>query len=287
MRRLALILAACLGVHAVAADSALKEQITGMFREKKWAEAQVTLETLTAAEPANAEAFFYLGESFLYRDQGEPAVPPLEKAVALAPANSDYRRHLGDAYGLSAQQAGFFSKTGWALKCKAAYEKAVELDPKNISARQSLLEYYRQAPGFAGGGMDLAYAEAAEIQKLDPVRGRLAYAGLYVSEKKYAEAFALYEQVIKDSPDDYAALYQVGRLAAVSGVNVDRGLTALRRCLTLTPPSGQPGFSPTQWRIGNLLEKKGDKGGARAAYEAALKADPNFAQARESLKKLD
>jgi tetratricopeptide (TPR) repeat protein len=287
MRRILFVLFASLAVRAAADDSPLKQQITGLFHDKKWSEAQAALEKLTAAEPDNAEAFFYLGESFLYRDQGEPAVPPLEKAVALAPANSDYRRHLGDAYGLSAQQAGFFSKTGWALKCKAAYEKAVELDPKNVTARQSLLEFYRQAPGFAGGGMDLAYAEAAEIQKIDPVRGRLAYAGLYVGEKKYSEAFAIYEEILTTAPDDYAALYQIGRLAAVSGQRLDSGLAALRRCLKMTPPADQPGTAPTNWRLGNILEKKGDKAGARVAYEAALKADPKFAQAIESLKKLD
>jgi tetratricopeptide (TPR) repeat protein len=287
MRRLVPVLLASLAVQAAAADSPLKQQITGLFREKKYAEAQAALDPLVAREPDNAEALFYLGETYLYRDLGEGAVAPLERAVALAPANSDYRRHLGDAYGLSAQQAGFFSKTGWALKCKAAYEKAVELDPKNLSARQSLLEFYRQAPGFAGGGMDLAYAEAAEIQRLDPVRGRLAYAGLYAGEKKFSQAAAIYDEILKGDPDNYAALYQLGRLAAIGGTDPDRGLAALRRCLALPAPADQPGFAPASWRVGNILEKKGDKAGARAAYEAAVKADPKFAPAADSLKKLD
>jgi tetratricopeptide (TPR) repeat protein len=287
MRRVLFVLLVLTAARVVAAEITLKEQITGLFHEKKWSEAQAVLEKITATEPNNAEALFFLGETFLYRDQGEPAVPPLEKAVALAPANSDYRRHLGDAYGLSAQQAGFFSKTGWALKCKAAYEKAVELDPKNVTARLSLLEFYRQAPGFAGGGMDLAYAEAEEIRKIDPARGRNALAGLYAGEKKYSEAFAVYDEILRANPDDYAALYQFGRIAVVSGQRLDEGLTALRKCLALTPPAGQPGAAPTHWRIGNILEKKDDQAGARAAYRAALKADPDFAQASESLKKLD
>ncbi|HVU16221.1 MAG TPA: tetratricopeptide repeat protein [Candidatus Didemnitutus sp.] len=51
----------------------------------------------------------------------------------------------------------------------------------------------------------------------------------------------------------------------------------LRRCLELKAPKGQPDFSPVQWRLGNILERQGDKAGARAAYEAAVKADPHFA----------
>ena len=94
--------------------------------------------------------------------------------------------------------------------------------------------------------------------------------------------------MLKESPDDYAALYQIGRIAALSGQQLDRGLASLRRCLTLTPPAtpNTPGHAAAHWRIGNLLEKKGDQPGARAAYEAALKLDPTFLGAIDALKKL-
>lgn len=269
-----------------AADSALREQVTELFRHRQWSEAQAVLEKVVAAEPGNAEAYFYLGQTQLNRGDTEKAVLSFEKATTLAPANSEYFRLLGDSYGITAQKAGIFSKFGWAKKCKAAYDKAVELDPNSINARWSVMEYCRQAPAIAGGGMDGAYTQAEAIRKLDPGRGRIAYASLYTSEKKYAEAFGLFEEALKAAPDDYAALLQIGRLAALSGERLDRGLAALRQCLRLTPPAGQPDHSRVHWRIGNILEKQGDKPGARTAYEAALKLDPKFPQALESLKKL-
>ncbi|HVU16222.1 MAG TPA: tetratricopeptide repeat protein [Candidatus Didemnitutus sp.] len=262
------------------------ETVGEMFKNEQWAPAQHLLEAVVAREPNNADAWARLGETHLHRNQGEPAVEPMEKAVALDPNNANYQRHLGDAYGLSAQQASFFSKTGWAVKCKAAYLKAVELDPKSVTNRRSLLEFYRQAPGFAGGGMDLAYAEAAEIRKLDPTAGEIEFGNLYASEKKFPEATAAFESALKSTPDSYAALYQIGRLAAIGQADAGRGLVCLRRCLELPVPKGQPDFSPVQWRLGNILERQGDKAGARAAYEAAVKADPHFAPAAESLKKL-
>ncbi len=270
-----------------AADTALHDQVADLFRHRQWAEAQALLEKAAAAEPGNAEAFFYLGQVQLNRGDLEHAVASGEQATTLAPANSEYFRVLGDAYGVTAQKAGILSKFGWAKKCKAAYDKAVELDPKNINARWSVMEYCRLAPGFVGGGMDGAYAQAAEIKKLNPPRGRVAYANLYAMEKKFPEAFAQFAEALKDSPDDYEALFQTGRLAAISGTELDTGLAALRKCLTLTPPPRQPGPAPVQWRIGNILEKKQDKAGARAAYEAALAVDPKFPQAIESLKQLD
>ena len=276
-----------LATTTFAADSALREQVTALFRQRLWAEAQAILEKAVAAEPDNAEAHYYLGVSFLNRNDAGHALPSLEKAVALAPANSNYVRHVGDAYGMTAQKAGLLSKMGWAKKCKAAYDKAVELDPTDINARWSVMEFCRQAPGFLGGGLDGAYAQAAEIKKLDPTRGRAAYASLYTADQKYSEAFAVYDELLKESPEDYGTLYQVGRLAAISGEHLDRGLAALRKCLTQNPGQGGPGHAAAHWRIGNILEKQNDKPGARAAYQAALQADPKFAQATESLKKLE
>jgi tetratricopeptide (TPR) repeat protein len=109
---------------------------------------------------------------------------------------------------------------------------------------------------------------------------------LYLKEKKYPEAFALYEEVLQAKPDDYMALYQYGRLSAMSGERPDRGIDCLRKALTLPAPTGAPGHSPAHWRLGNLLEKKGDQAGARAAYEAAVAEDPSFKPAREALQKL-
>jgi len=269
-----------------AADSALREQVTALFNQRQWAEAQAVLEKAVAATPDNAEAYFYLGQCQLNLGDFGKAVPSFEKATTLAPANSEYYRLLGDSYGITAQKAGLFSKFGWAKKCKAAYDKSVELDPANINARWSVMEYCRQAPGFVGGGMDGAYAQAAEIKKLDAARGRIAYASLYTADKKFPEAFAVYEEVLRVAPDDYNTLYQVGKLADTTGQELDRGLAALRRCLTITPTDSR-GYVPAHWRIGNILLRKGDKAGARTAYEAALKLNPEFTEAIASLKQLN
>jgi tetratricopeptide (TPR) repeat protein len=149
------------------------------------------------------------------------------------------------------------------------------------------MEYCQQAPSIVGGGMDKAFEQAQEIKKLDAVEGGDALGSLYAADKKFDLATGEYESVLKIKPDDYNALYQTGRIAVLTGDRLDRGLAALQECLTLKTPEGQPPYAAVQWRIGNILEKKNDKPGARAAYEAALKADPNFKEAIEALKKLN
>lgn len=285
IRHLALGIFAAAAAATAAADLA---SARALLDAKKFPEAQKAFEQLAAADPKDAEVNFYLGELALRRQELEKATAYFEQACATAPTVSRYHRRLGDAWGSQAAAASIFRQPGLAKKCLVAYERAVVLDPKDIDARLSVFEFYRRAPALFGGGFEKASATARAIKDLDPARGRFAFATLYAGEKKYAEAFAEFDEVLKTNPDDFAALFQIGRLAAITGQFVDRGLTSLRRCLELPAPTtpNTPGHAAAHWRLGNLLEKKKDLAAARAAYEAALKLDPNFAPATESLNKL-
>jgi tetratricopeptide (TPR) repeat protein len=282
-----LLLTATIAATHAAVSPTQSENVRSLLRDHKVGAAESAANALVAAHPGEAEAHALRGSVCVAKGDPDGAVEACERAVQLAPASGEYRRQLGDAYGFAAQKAGMFSKMGWAKKCRLAYEKSVELEPGNLEARSSLMGFYQMAPGMMGGGIDKATEQAAAIRKLDATRGRIAYATLYAGEKKYAEAFAELDEVLKTAPDNYGALYQFGRLAALSGERTDRGMAALNQCLTLPPPPGSPGHDAAQWRLGNLWEKKGDKKAARTAYEAALALNPNFQQAIDSLKKLN
>jgi len=260
--------------------------VRALLDEHRFKDAETAAKALATQNPNDASAQGLLGVVYLTEDNAEPAVAALETAVSLAPSDAELQRQLGEAYGLSAQKAGMLSRIGFAKKCRLAFEKAVELDPKSIPARLSLMGFYQQAPGLMGGGMDKARAQAAEIVKLDQARGRLALASLDTSEQKYTDAFAELAAARAQSSDNYAVLYQIGRLAAMSGDHVDDGLAALQKCLTLPPPADAPKYDAVHWRLGNLWEAKGDAAKARAEYQAALAVDPKFQQAIDSLKKL-
>jgi len=258
----------------------------GLYRQRKDAEARAAFDALLQAEPRNAEVPYYLGRLDLRARNPDAAVEHFSAAIALDPAKSAYHLELGGAYGNKAQSAGLLGKASLAGKARSAFEKAVALDPSSYDAQSALFQYYVQAPGFMGGGFDKALAQSEVLIKLDPVRGRHAQANLYVREKKYAEAFAIFDAMLQAKHDDYGALYGLGRVVAESGQRIEAGLANLRKCLALTPPAGMPSHAAVHWRLGTILEKKGDKDGARASYQAALAADPKFQPALEALKKL-
>lgn len=238
------------------------------------------------ATPSAAQEAAALGARHIADGNGDGAVKAWEKAVELSPDDGEYHRQLGDAYGLAAQKAGMLGKMSLGRKCLAAYEKAVALEPANLDARSSLMTAYQQAPVMMGGGSGKAWEQAAEIKKLDATRGCIAYAMLYLGEKKYAEAFTELDEALKGGPENYSALYQFGRAAALSGERLDRGIEALQRCLALAPAPGSPGHDAANWRLGNLWEKKGDAKAARTTYQAALAITPGYAHAIDALKKL-
>ncbi len=214
-------------------------------------------------------------------------LPDLEKAAAAAPNDAAIQNRLGYAYRDALNKAGFFAKIPLVGKCKAAFARAVALEPANVSYRWCLMEFYRQAPVIAGGGMEAAYAQAAAIKRLDPEAGQMAFSELYSGEGKYDQAFAQFEETLRRSPDDYRALYQTGRLSALTGQRIDAGLAAFQRCLKLTPPPGQPPHAAAWTGIGVLLGRKGDFAAARSAYRAALAEDPHYDEAARNLARLD
>jgi tetratricopeptide (TPR) repeat protein len=285
---LAGLLAGTIGVRAADAGPDAMPLATAkkLFDGGQYAEARAAFEKIAAAEPQNAEVVFYLGWTTFRLNQPEESVKLLEKATALDATKSLYFFVLGDAYGICTQRASIFGKPGWAKKCLAAYDKAIVLDPDNVDARAARLSYYWHAPAIVGGGMDKAHAEAEEIRKRDPLRGAQALADLYVADKKYADAFAVVDNFIAKNPGSRPAQYHLGRLAAITGQQLDRGAAALEAYLQYSPQGREPGIAAAHWRLGMIYAQKGDPTAARAEYEAALKLNPGFAAAQESLKQL-
>lgn len=291
-----------------------------LFESRRYEEARKTLEPYAAANGNNAEAAFYLGRTYFALGKEEKATEWLEKAAELAPNRSEYQLWVGRAYGRAARNANVLRQAGLARSTKAAFEKAVELDPNNLEAREDLIEYYLEAPGLLGGSVDDALAQGNEIKKRDFVRGCEAIAGIHVHEdnlaaaeqelkaavqkapsdpralmaiasfyqikKQWNAAFDNYETILKANPSHYTAMYQLGKAGALSGQRLDRAEECLKRYLQRTPASDEPPLSAAHHRLGMVLEKKGNKAQARAEYQMALKLDPSLKDAKEALSRL-
>lgn len=257
-----------------------------LYETRAYSAAREKFTALAKLHPNDPDLDFYLGRLALWFDDLDAALLHLERGAKTAPNDARIQNALGDAYGLAAQNAPLLAKLGWARQCRAAYERAVSLAPGNPAFRWSLVGYFCMAPRVAGGGMEKAYAQAEEIRKLDPMGGRIAFATLHLAEKKFDAAFAQFDPVLGSEPENFLALYQIGRCAALSGRQLERGLAALRRCLQLAPPpgDGMPTHASVHHRIGNILERQGQAAAAQASYATALELHPDFRATKIALK---
>ena len=260
------------------------------------------------------------GQALLREGKLDDAAEALERSVELAPDDAAAHHLLGAAYGRKAAAGSVFAKMRLAGDIKEHFERAVALAPDEVEYRESLIQFYAQAPAVAGGGIDKAKAQAIEIGKRDAVRGilaegliariegkpeqalaayRSAYSarpddaklgvslGLYLQElTRWDDAFGHFQLVVSRAPDAMPAWYQLGRTAVLANARHADGEAALKRYLAWTPTAQDPPLAAAHWRLGMLYEQMRRTADARVQYQTALKLDPEHAEAKAALRKL-
>lgn len=259
--RIFIILASMLFCLSVSATNVLPEQdidkAIALFNQNKYTEARDLLNIYVKENNHNAEAWYYLGRIAQSENRIDDAEEYLKKAIKIDGARSIYHQWLGRVYGLQAVNASVFRQPFIARNVRRSFEKAVELDPDNIEARFDLVQFFIFAPGVVGGSTGKAIEHAEEIKKRDAVRGHGAYGFMY------------------------------GRLAAISGEQLEQGKQYLEKYLQHTPAWNEPTIASAHYRLGNIYQKVNDPERAREQYEITLKNNPEHQQAHEALKDLD
>lgn len=301
-------------------SSALLRSAQRAFGAGDYSSAIATLRSLVSRDSANAEAFYWLSRCYYEIRDVDQSIAHAETSVALAPASSVYEDWLGRAYGAKAgRDRSYFA----ARKTKKHFEKAVALDPGNISARRDLAEFCAQAPRSVGGNTDEAITQIDAIAKMDPIAGRLARASFDVNGLKRPDLAAdEYKQVLAARPKDSqpyfdalvfyqeqnrpadmnVALDAVARVAPkdpriafyraialiMTGTNLDRAADDLKSYLAATPERSDwpPHAAAREW-LGRAYEMQGRPLQAVEQYRASLQLDPGRTSAQERLEKLE
>jgi tetratricopeptide (TPR) repeat protein len=145
--------------------------------------------TLLLAEPhRDATTLQLIGQNYFMLGEYKKSTEALEKAAALDSGNARLMNWLGRAYGRRAETSGPFTAPGYASKARQALEKSVRLDPSSKEAAGDLLDFYLDAPGFLGGGLEKAEALTRVIGKSDPAEEHYAQAVIAEHRKDYAGA---------------------------------------------------------------------------------------------------
>jgi tetratricopeptide (TPR) repeat protein len=130
----------------------------------------------------------------------DAAIHDCQNAIRLDPQNSDNHLWLGRALGEKASRASFISAYSLAKKVLAEFQQAAQLDPNNGEAFSDLGEFYQEAPGVVGGGLDKAENVADHLDTVDPVRANELRAGIAGQRGDYAQAESWLRKALAVSP---------------------------------------------------------------------------------------
>jgi tetratricopeptide (TPR) repeat protein len=283
-------------------------------------EAVQVLEQQVRQAPNDAAAYNLLCRAYFMKEEWDRGIDNCERARNLDPQNSFHYLWLGRIYGEKADRVGFLSAAGLGKKSRIAFERAVELDPRNWEARKDLAEFCFSAPGIVGGGKDKARAQAEVIRALNPPAADWVEGQIAEKNKDYAAAERAYraaiaashsgvwawtelaiffrhvnrlddmEQALREvetAPvDHHEALMDAASLLMRTGRDPALGIRLLRRYFSVGPVEEGPAFKAHEY-WGQLLERQGDHRGAAQEYRAALGLFHNYHRAQEDLKRVE
>lgn len=206
--------AVLIGLSVVCSYAADLEQARKLYERTEYDASLRLLQTIPQKDGA---AYYLAGQNYFMTGDYKQAAEALEKAVACEPRNSDYVLWLGRTYGRKAEMANPFSALAQATKARRYFEKAVELDPRNIEALNDLLEFYMEAPSLVGGGTEKAKATVERIGQVDAAEGQWAQSHLDEKRKQWASAEEHLRRAVDLAPHQAWRLVDLAKFLARQG----------------------------------------------------------------------
>jgi len=197
----------CIAFILLAVAVAPAQNVEQLMKQGHWKRARTLVESAYAARPNDATVLYQM--SRVKEAYGDLAAAQTfaEKAVAAAPT-ADHHFQLARVIGEIAGKASLFKQLGYAGTMKKEMAAAITADPRHVNSRYLQMIFYKEAPGIAGGSMDKAKAEAAEIGKIDPAWGYIAQVEIAAKEKRTADIPELYHKAHDANPKQYETAYQ-------------------------------------------------------------------------------
>jgi len=257
------------------------------------------------------------GELAFTQGNFDRAVHEFKRAVREHPDSSADWLWLARSLGRKAENSNPVHAAFLVGEVRRAFEKAVELDPKNLDARADLLEFYIEAPSAFGGGMERARQQADAIGRLNKGDGLVALSRIAEKDEKFGVAerelkaalemepkparyrelgeyyrrrknYPAMEEALRKSGDT-KSFYCLAQGLLEAGQNLAEAERLANKFLTAgTPPAGdEPTIAQARLLLGRIQARQGRRQEAARAFRAALVDNPNMKAAKKELEKVE
>ncbi|HME68627.1 MAG TPA: tetratricopeptide repeat protein [Myxococcota bacterium] len=244
---------------------------------------------LDYSNPANVGALRALIDALLETGRGEEAAAHASRAVAAHP----------DVPALLDLEGRVLARLGKLEAARSSFEKAQKIDPSYAPALVGLADLERLA-----GNPDQAIVLLDRASALDPLNGAIAYsaAQLTLAAGHRAETEQRLRTLIRRNPEVVGAANDLAYLLAERGAELDLALRLAEHAVASSPTADtldtlgyvhlklgeseraaqafrralaqKPDAAITSYHLGLALKSEGDREGARAAFQKALRQGP-------------
>jgi len=281
---------------------------------------RVALQRMATTRPGSGPGQFGAGCLSVIVSQWDSAAAHFDAATKANPQSSAAFLWVGNITGQRARLGNQQTKLQLAPAIRDAYARAITLDGANIDAREGLMQYLLEAPPNYGGDKAKAAEQAVAIGRINAYRGLGAHLTVASSQRdqpaterllvqattqfpdsvigwanlsamqadaqRPAEAFATITRWQARRTNGMFALFSIGRTAAVTGQQLERGEQALKQFLRGQRGPNDPPPANANHRLGQIYERQNRKADAKAAYGSALKTNPSLREAQTALDRL-
>lgn len=222
-----------------------------------------------AEDPApDADDYLLSGKNYLMLGNYKKAIEFFEKALAVSPTSSEYELWLGRAWGRRAETSGWLTAGAHASKARHCFERALALDPRNREASNDLFDFYLNAPGFLGGGLEKAEAIAKSIAHERPPESEFEQAQLADRRKDYAAAEAHLRRAMELAPGEAGRIVDLARYVAKRG-RLEESDLLFEQARKLAPSQPRVAFAQARTDVENHRNLEN----ARRLLQGYLRAD--------------
>lgn len=254
----------CLAAAVGAGPSTPLEQARHLYNRTEY---EAALRMLNAAPAKDSAAYLLMGQCHYMMGDPKKASDYFQKSVNLGPTDVNHL-WLGRAMGRRAETSSFITAPGYASKARQNFERAVALNPRNAEALSDLFEYYLEAPGFLGGGLDKAANLAKRMGETNPAEYSWAQARLAEKRKEYGTAEQQLRRAIDLAPRQVGRVVDLAKFLSKNG-RYKESEQAFEQAAKIDPNAPKLLFA----RASAYIESGRNLGEARQLLERYLRSD--------------
>ncbi len=278
------VVAAIVIATSLAASPEIVTRATELYQRTEY---ENSLHLLAQDRAPDATNYLLAGKDYFMLGDYKKATDSFEKTLNISPHSSEAELWLGRTWGRRAETSNSPMAIAYASRTRQCFERAIAFDPHNREAKNDLFDFYLNAPGILGGGLDKAEAAANSIATERPPEYEFEEAQIAEKRNDYAAAESHLRRAMELAPTEAGRAVDLARFVAKRG-RLDESDRLFDQARRLAPKKPSIALAQARTNIENHRHPEQARNLLHDYLQAGLTPDdPPRSEAQKLLQRLD